>query len=117
MQPDELRRLVSEVQQRRMEPDAVEVKAANHPRETPKVSDSLSAFANRAGGGGILFGLDERGGFRVGGGGILKRAQPEVAGGARTIRKPPVQLEFTVDEFEGLPVMAIEVRETPNAQK
>src|SRR4051794_23360544 len=42
MQLEELRRLVSEVQQRRMEPDAVEVKAANHPRETPKVTDSLS---------------------------------------------------------------------------
>jgi predicted HTH transcriptional regulator len=59
MEPDELRRLVTEVQQRRMEPDAVEVKAANHPRETPKVTDSLSAFANRPCGGVILFGLDD----------------------------------------------------------
>jgi ATP-dependent DNA helicase RecG len=59
MELDELRRLVAEVQQRRMEPDAVEVKAANHPRETPKLTESLSAFANRPGGGVILFGLDE----------------------------------------------------------
>ena len=57
MQLEELRRLVAEVQLRRMEPDAVEIKAANHPRETPKVTDSLSAFANRPGGGVILFGL------------------------------------------------------------
>jgi hypothetical protein len=49
MQLEELRRLVAEVRQRRMEPDAVEVKAAHHPTETPKVIDSLSAFANRAG--------------------------------------------------------------------
>ncbi len=54
MQADELRRLVTEVQQRRMEPDAVEVKAANHPNDTPKVTDSLSAFANLPGGGVIL---------------------------------------------------------------
>ncbi len=48
-----------------MEPDAVEVKAAHHPRETPKVTDSLSALANRPGGGIILFGLEEKQGFKV----------------------------------------------------
>jgi len=117
MQPEELRRLVTEVQQRRMEPDAVEVKSANHPRETPKVTDSLSALANRPGGGVILFGLDERQGFKVVGVGNLQKAQTDVADWARTVMEPPVQLEFTVDEIDGLPVMAIEVRETPNAQK
>lgn len=40
---EELCRLVSEVQHRRIEPDAFEV------------TDSLSAFANRPGGGIILF--------------------------------------------------------------
>jgi ATP-dependent DNA helicase RecG len=117
MQLEELRRLVTEVQQRRMEPDAVEVKAANHPRETPKVTESLSAFANRPGGGVLLFGLDERQGFKVVGVGNLQKAQTDVADWARTIMEPPVQLDFTVDEIDGLPVMAIEVRETPNALK
>src|SRR5947199_8725100 len=107
MQPDELRRLVTEMQQRRMEPDAVEVKAANHPRETPKVSDSLSAFANRPGGGVILFGLDEKQGFKVVGVGNLQKAQTDVADWARTIMEPPVPVEFTVEDIEGLPVMAI----------
>lgn len=117
MQLEELRRLVKEVQQRRMEPDAVEVKAANHPRETPKVTDSLSAFANRPGGGVILFGLDERQGFKVVGVGNLQKAQTDVADWARTVMEPPVHLDFTVDEIDGLPVMAIEVREAPSAQK
>lgn len=117
MQREELRRLVAEVQQRRMEPDAVEVKAANHPRETPKVIDSLSAFANRPGGGVLLFGLDEKQGFKVVGVGNLQKAQTDVADWARTVLEPPVQVEFTVDDLDGLPVMAIEVRETPNARK
>jgi ATP-dependent DNA helicase RecG len=76
MQTDELRRLITEVQQRRMEPDAVEVKAANHPRETPKVTDSLSAFANRPGGGVILFGLDDKQ-FNVVGVGNPRKAQDD----------------------------------------
>jgi len=116
MRPDELRRLVTEVQQRRMEPDAIEVKAANHPRDTPKVTDSLSAFANRPGGGVILFGLDDKD-FRVVGVGNQRKAQDDVTNWARDVMEPPVHVEFTVEEIEGLPVMAIEVRETPNAQK
>lgn len=116
MQVEELRRLVSEIQQRRMEPDAVEVKAANHPKDTPKVTDSLSAFANRPGGGVILFGLDDKQ-FKVVGVGNARKAQDDVTNWARDVMEPPVQVEFTVDEIEGLTVMAIEVRETPNAQK
>ena len=46
MELDELRRLVAEVQQRRMEPDAVEAKASR--ADSPKkLYDSLSAFASR----------------------------------------------------------------------
>ena len=48
---EELRRLVTEVQQRCMEPVVIEVKGANHLEETPKVPASLSAFANWPGGG------------------------------------------------------------------
>jgi ATP-dependent DNA helicase RecG len=99
-----------------MEPDAVEVKAANHPKETPKVTDSLSAFANRPGGGVILFGLDDKQ-FKVVGVGNPRKAQDDVTNWARDVMEPPVHVEFTIDEIDGLPVMAIEVRETPNAQK
>lgn len=115
MEPDELRKLIAEVQHRRMEPDAVEVKAARG--GTPKVFDSLSAFANRPGGGIILFGLDERQGFELVGVGNLQRAQEDVANWARDEMEPPVTVEFTVDEIDGVPVMAIEVQEIEPARK
>jgi ATP-dependent DNA helicase RecG len=118
MQLDELRRLVSQVQQRRMEPDAIEVKRANHPDAIPrKIYDSLSAFGNRPGGGVILFGLDESQGFKVVGVGNLQQAQTDVSNLARSEMEPPLLVEFTVDEIDGASVLAIEVREVPNAQK
>ena len=49
MELEELRRLVDQVCQRKMEPDAIEVKAAHV--DTPKVYDSLSAFWQPPGGG------------------------------------------------------------------
>jgi len=56
MTRNELRQLIDEVQKRQSEFDHVEVKAARG--ETPKrLYESLSAFANRTGGGVLLFGL------------------------------------------------------------
>jgi ATP-dependent DNA helicase RecG len=115
MTRDELHRLVAEVQHRRMEPDAIEVKAAHG--GTPKVFDSLSALANHPGGGIILFGLDEKQNFKVVGVGNAQRAQEDVANWARNEMEPPVALEFTVDDIDGETVLAIEVQETANAQK
>ena len=58
-----------------------------------KVTDSLSAFANRPGGGAILFGLDEKQGFKVVGVGNLQKAQTDVADWARNVMEPPVHVE------------------------
>ena len=115
MELEELRRLVDQVRQRKMEPDAVEVKAARV--DTPKVYDSLSAFGNRPGGGVLLLGLDERQGFRVVGVGNAQKVQSEIANWARDQMEPPLNLQFTVDEIEGLTVMAVEVAEVANEQK
>ncbi len=117
MDLDTLRRLVAEVRERRFESDAIEVKAAHHRKETPKVTDSLVAFANRTGGGVILFGLDEDKGFELVGVGNCQQAQMDVANWARDVCVPPVTVEFTVDEIEGKPVLAIEVQEIPTALK
>ena len=58
MTPNELKQLISEVQRRQSEFDHVEVKAARG--GTPnRLHEPLSAFANRTGGGILLFGLDE----------------------------------------------------------
>jgi ATP-dependent DNA helicase RecG len=115
MDPDELRRLVDQVRQRKMEPDAVEVKAAH--AGTPKVYDSLSAFGNRPGGGILLLGLDETQGFKIVGVGDSQRVQSDIANWARDEMEPPLHLQFTADEFEGLTVLAVEVAEVPNEQK
>lgn len=116
MERDELRELVHQVQQHRMEPDAIEVKTAQG--GTPKkLYDSLSAFANRPGGGVILFGLDERKGFAVVGVGDLQRIQEDVASLARNEMEPPVTVEFTVDEINDQAVMALEVQEISHDRK
>lgn len=115
MEIEELRKLVAEVQQRRMEPDAVEVKSAHV--GTPKMYDSLSSFANRSGGGVILLGLDENQDFKVVGVGDPQRAQADVSSWARTEMEPPVTVGFTIDEIDGRPVVAIEVQEVRNELK
>jgi ATP-dependent DNA helicase RecG len=81
MDREQIRMLVPAVQQRQMEPDALEVKAAKN--DTPKVYDSLSSFANRPGGGVILLGLDERRSFKVVGVGNLQKAQEDISSWAR----------------------------------
>jgi ATP-dependent DNA helicase RecG len=59
-----LRQLVTEVRQWQSELDNVEVKTARG--GIPKrLYESLSAFANRPGGGVVLFGLDETKAFAI----------------------------------------------------
>lgn len=115
MEREALRQLVAEVQAMRMEPDAVEVKSAHG--GTPKLFDSLSAFANRAGGGIILLGLDESQAFKVVGVGDPQRVQEDVSSWVRSELEPPVSVEFTVDEIDDGVVMAIEVQEISIEQK
>ena len=116
MTPEELRKLVEEIQQRQSELENVEVKTAKG--GTPKrLYESLSAFANRPGGGAIVFGLDERRGFEVGGVGDLKRLQEELTSVASDQMEPAIRPVFTIDEIDGEIVAAIEVEEVPAAQK
>ena len=116
MELETLRKLVAEVQARRMEPDAVEVKSA-HGGTPKRLYDSLSSFANRSGGGVILLGLDESQGFKIVGVGNPQRVQEDVSSRVRNEMEPPVTVEFTVDEIDDEVVMAIEVQEIPNEQK
>lgn len=117
MIPSELNKLVSEIQSKGMELDAVEVKTASHPNKTPKLYDSLSALANRPGGGIILLGLDERQGFKVVGVGNPQQVQEDVSSWARDQMEPPVTVSFTIEEVDGLVVMAVEVQEVANDLK
>ena len=110
MTRDELLQLIAEVQQHQSELDDVEVKSAQ--RGTPqRLFEPLSAFANRTGGGVMLFGLDERQDFEVIGVGDAHRLQEDISHLAASEMEPALRPEFTVEEVEGKTVVAVEVSE------
>jgi len=113
---DELLQLISEVQQHQSELDDVDVKLAQ--RGTPqRLFELLSAFANRAGGGAILFGLDEEHNFEIVGVGNAHRLQEEIGHLAASEMEPALRPEFTVEEVDGKTVVAVEVSELSAEQK
>ena len=116
MSREELRQLVAEVQRRQCELDNVEVKAARG--GTPKrLFETLSAFANRPGGGVLLFGLDETRNFSLVGVGNAHRLQEELTHVAAAEMEPALRPVFTVDEIDGLTVVTAELEEIPATQK
>jgi ATP-dependent DNA helicase RecG len=112
---EELRRLIADIQRHQSELDNVEVKTARG--GTPKrLYEALSAFANRPGGGVILFGLSELSDFSVVGVGDAHRLQEEITHFASEM-EPTLRPQFTVDEVDGETVVAAEVDEVPAFQK
>jgi ATP-dependent DNA helicase RecG len=113
MTRDELRQLIADVQQHQSELANVEVKAARD--GTPRrLYESLSAFANRTGGGVLLFGLDEAKDFAVVGVGDAQRLQEEIT---HLAQRPGASLrphfQWMID---GETVEAVEVDEIPAVQ-
>jgi ATP-dependent DNA helicase RecG len=103
---------VASVQRLQSETDEIETKAAG--RGTPqRLYESLSAFANRPGGGLILLGIDEQRGFEVTGVGDAQQAQEDVSCVASDQMEPPLRPEFTVVDVDGKAVVAVSIRETP----
>lgn len=113
---EELRQLVAEVQKRRSELDNIEVKAARG--GTPRrLYEPLSAFANRTGGGVLLFGLDEETDFAVVGVGNAHRLQEEMTHLASAQMEPALRPQFVLDEIDGDTVVAAEIDEIAPSQK
>jgi len=116
MTPDELRELVAEVRRRRSEFDNVEVKSARG--GTPKrLYEALSAFANRPGGGVLLFGLDENADFSIVGVGNSHRLQEEITNLTSSGMEPALRPAFAVCEIEGETVVTAEIDEVGVSQK
>ena len=112
MTRNELRQLIAEVQKRQSEFDHVEVKTARG--GTPRrLYEPLSAFANRTGGGVLLFGLDESKDFSVVGVGDAHRLQEDITSLASADMEPALRPQFLVDEIEGETVFAVEIEEIP----
>src|SRR3954453_20256331 len=98
------RQLVEQARQFKNELENLEIKTAKG--GTPKrLYEALSAFANRPGGGIILFGLDEERGFEVVGVGNTQKLMEEVGHLATTDMDPVLRPRFEVDEIDGLPVV------------
>lgn len=116
MTRDELLELIQTIQRFQSELNDVEVKAAH--RGTPqRLYESLSALANRAGGGVIVLGLEENRAFEVIGVGNAHRIMEDVSSLASESMEPVLRPEFTLAEVEGKSVLGIEVFEIPFEQK
>lgn len=104
---DELLELVSEVCKWKAETQTIEVKAAHEgcPR---KLYDTLSSFSNQDSGGAILFGVDEKAGFKPVGVYDLQDLQKQVTEQCNQM-EPPVRAVFTVAEYEGKTVCLAEI--------
>jgi ATP-dependent DNA helicase RecG len=116
MTRDELLQIIQEAQRLQSETAEIEIKTAAG--GTPqRLYEALSAFANRTGGGVLLFGLDEKAGFRVVGVKDAHRLQEEISSLAASGMEPALRPEFTVAEIDGKRVVAVEVEEVPAAQR
>ncbi len=116
MTREELLQLIAEVRQHQSELDDVEIKTAQG--GTPqRLYEPISAFANRPGGGVILFGLDERRNFETVGVGNAQRLQEEISHLVAADMEPALRPEFTIAEIDGATVVAVEVMEIAAEQK
>ena len=107
--------LIAELRRRHGELEGVEAKAA-HTGTPPDLFKPLSAFANRPGGGVLLFGLDEDAGFKVVGVGNPRKLQEDLSGLAAQM-EPPLRPSFSVEELEGRTIVVVEVPEVSYDQK
>ena len=108
----ELLELIAEVTQHQCELDDVEVKSAQ--KGTPqRLYEAISAFANRTGGGVLLFGLNEDRNFDLCGVGDAHKIQEDISNLANSEMEPPLRPEFTVEQIEGKTIVSVEVGELP----
>ena len=105
---EELIELVLQVQSQKSESNAMEIKAAR--QGCPKLYDTLSSFSNQAGGGIILFGIDERAGYEVCG--VYDAADLQKKIGEQSLQmEPALRPLCTVAEVDGKFVVCAEVQE------
>lgn len=113
---EELAELIATAQQFQSELGDIEIKTAQ--RGTPqRLHESLSAFANRSGGGVILLGLDENRSFEVVGVGDPQKIVADISQLAADAMEPRLNPEFTLAEVAGKTVLAVEVFEIATEQK
>ncbi len=115
MDRDSILRLIAELRRRHGGLEGVEAKAA-HTGTPADLFKPISAFANHAGGGILLFGLDEDASFEVVGVGNPRKLQEDLSGLASQM-EPPLRPSFSVEEIEVGTVVAVDVSEVAYYQK
>jgi len=115
MDRESILRLITDLCRRHGELEGVEAKAA-HKGTPADLFKPLSAFANRAGGGILLFGLDEDAGFKIVGVGNPRKLQEDLSGLAAQM-EPPLRPSNSLEEIEGGTVVTVEVSEVAFDQK
>lgn len=108
MLAEELISLVEEVVAQKCERQSLELKRATG--GTPKLYDTLSSFSNQPGGGTILFGIDEKGGYTISGVYDAQDLQTQVTNQALQM-EPVVRPVFTVAVIDGKTVVSAEISE------
>ncbi|GHU60210.1 hypothetical protein FACS1894171_0750 [Clostridia bacterium] len=107
MQAEDLIKLIKTVQTQKCETQTIEVKAANQGCPT-KLFDTLSSFSNQDGGGIIVFGIDEKQGFKLVGVYDAQDLQHRVAEQCKQMQ-PAVRPLFTVCEIDGNFLVSAEI--------
>ena len=104
---EELIELANKVCRQKAEEQTIELKAAH--TDCPKrLYDSISSFSNQDAGGILLFGIDEKNGYRFVGVYDPQDLQKKVAAQCLQM-EPPVRAEFTIAEVDGKIIMSAEI--------
>ena len=107
MQTEALNQLIQTIQKQKSETQTLELKAAADGCPT-RLFDTLSAFSNQDDGGIIVFGVDERAGFKVVGVYDAQDLQKKVTEQCKQM-EPAVRALFTVCEVDGKLVVSAEI--------
>ncbi len=116
MSRDELIDIITRLQAGLAELAGVEAKRARSEMPTD-VLETLSAFANTAGGGSLLLGVDERSGFEVVGVEDVERLTSRVAQASRDELDPPLQPVIALHDIDGRRIVVVEVPELAASQR
>ncbi len=107
MQAEELKQLISKIQSQKTESQTIELKSAEHGCPT-KLYDTLSAFSNQDEGGILIFGIDEKSGYKINGVYDAQDLQKKVTEQCKQM-EPAVRALFTICEVDNNIVVSAEI--------
>lgn len=107
MQAEELKQLVSKIQNQKTESQTIELKSAEQGCPT-KLYDTLSAFSNQDEGGILIFGIDEKSDYSICGVYDAQDLQKKVTEQCKQM-EPAVRALFTICEVDNKIVVSAEI--------